>query len=51
MKKKYVKPEIIETTLLNESLMLTASETLADDSDALSNSRRGKWGNLWYDEE
>lgn len=51
MKKEYVKPEIIETILLHENLMLATSETMADDSVVLSNGRRGKWGNLWYDEE
>lgn len=50
MKKNYIKPEMVETFLLKENLMLNTSGD-ADDSEVLSNGRRGKWGNLWDDED
>lgn len=51
MKKNYIKPEMVETFLLKENLMLSTSDTPADESGALGNGRRGKWGNLWDDED
>lgn len=51
MKKNYIKPEMVETILLKENLMLVASDTPADNSDVLGTGRRGKWGNLWADED
>lgn len=47
MKKEYIKPEMEETLIESEVLMLSASNGPADDSEVLSNGRRGTWGNLW----
>ena len=57
-KKKYIKPEIEVMAIEAESHMMTASPGTkpgmssgpADDTDGLSNHRRGTWGNLWAEE-
>lgn len=58
-KKEYIKPEAEITLLEVQAQMMTTSpltqpnvgEGEADDSDVLVNQRRGKWGDLWYQEE
>ena len=53
MKKEYIKP-VAEELLLDTVQMIATSismggdDEFADGSDALSNGRRGTWGNLWY---
>ncbi len=51
MKMEYIKPKMEETLLDTEVLMLSASNEPADDTDGLSNGRRGTWGNLWSEGE
>ena len=55
-KKAYIKPLMEEMILETESQMMTASEPgiatgFATNDDALSNGRRGTWGDLWGGEE
>ena len=55
-KKAYIKPLMEEMILETESQMMTASEPgiatgYATGDDALSNGRRGAWGDLWGGEE
>lgn len=58
-KKEYIKPETEITLLEVQAQMMTTSpltqpnvgEGEADNSDVLVNQRRGKWGDLWYQEE
>lgn len=53
MKQSYIKPELKEKNILLCSMMassdLYSSDKEADDSEVLSNGRRGEWGNLWVD--
>lgn len=55
MKQSYIKPEQKEKNILPCSMMtssnLYSSDKEADDSEILSNRRRGSWGNLWMPEE
>ena len=54
-KKEYIKPEIEVMPVEVQSQMMTASpytppgfgEGDANDSEVLTNRRRGTWGNLW----
>ena len=53
-KKSYIKPTMEITLLEGEVLMQSASsapgivdDEFASGEDALSNGRRGTWGNLW----
>ena len=52
-KKSYIKPTMEITLLEGEVLMQPASapgiveDEFASGEDALSNGRRGTWGNLW----
>lgn len=53
MKKEYIKPEM-ELTLIETELPMALSfvkDEPADDTDGLSNGRRGTWGNLWDEGE
>lgn len=56
-KKAYIKPLMEEMILETESQMMTASgepgiaKGFATDDEALSNGRRGTWGDLWGGEE
>lgn len=57
MTKTYIKPEIEVLILEAQTQMMTASPNTppgfgqgeADDSEVLTNDRRGTWGNLWND--
>ena len=56
-KKEYIKPEV-EVIELDPTSMIAASASnipIGGDGngggEALSNGRRGKWGNLWADDE
>ena len=52
MKKTYIAPEMeeidIETVEMMAASLATSDDTI-DSSEALSNSRRGTWGNRWTD--
>ena len=58
-KKEYIKPETEVVELELESLMLSASNKVdidisddtTDEGAWMSNGRRGKWGDLWYQGE
>jgi hypothetical protein len=50
MKKIYITPMMEETNIESIEMMavsLATSDDTIDSSDALSNGRRGQWGNLW----
>ena len=52
MKKEYIKP-VAEELLLDTVQMIATSMLIGDgeateEGGALSNGRRGTWGNLWY---
>lgn len=54
-KQEYIKPEIEVVLFEAQSQMMTTSpgtepgfgDIEADDSEVLTNKRRGRWGNLW----
>lgn len=52
--KKYIEPSIIIKDIITESHMATGSlgvdDTPNDGLKGDGNSRRGQWGNLWYDD-
>ena len=55
MKKEYIKPEMALEEMLLEGLLAVSAGTDVpwnpdedgEGGDALSNNRRGNWGNLW----
>ena len=53
-KKEYIKPTIEIEDLVIETPMLAGSFDIKDEGgieESLSNGRRGKWGDLWYQGE
>lgn len=57
-KKSYIKPEMEEMVVETQQMMTTSpgtepgfGEGEADDSEVLSNGRRGSWGDLWAEKE
>ncbi len=55
-KKEYIAPEIVSVEVEPSSMIagstvdLGTSDDKINSGDALSNRRRGVWGNLWYKE-
>ena len=54
-KKEYVKPIIVVALLESEPMMKIGSTWGLEDEggyeESYGNKRRGKWGDLWYEEE
>lgn len=53
-KKEYIKPEIEVIEIESVEMMagsLVFNDKEVDTGSQLSNDRRGKWGNLWADDE
>lgn len=52
--KKYIEPSIKIKDIVVEASMMSFSDGVGDPNEShdggLSNSRRGQWGNLWYDD-
>lgn len=52
--KKYIEPSIKIKDIVVEASMMSFSDGVGDPNEmhdgGLSNSRRGQWGNLWYDD-
>lgn len=47
-KKKYVKPEVISTIVVCESIIAVSEPAIKDGPSAsMSGQARGGWGNLW----
>lgn len=57
-KRSYIKPNVEEMVIEPQQMMTTSPGTEpgfgkgeADDSEVLSNGRRGSWGDLWAEKE
>ena len=52
MKKKYIKPAIVVEEIVFTSYMYTTSRVPIEEEPAIpaARDRRGKWGNLWWEE-
>lgn len=53
MKQHYVKPEVTVEELAAESMLATSTDRIPVGDEmkpSAANDRRGKWGNLWYED-